>query len=69
MKQFLRAYVNPESTRSNEDFPAPDGPMIAINCPELKLPDTPFRTSFVSANNEIKILSYIAGLQHTKVKE
>jgi hypothetical protein len=57
MKRFLRAYVNPESTRSNEDFPAPEGPMMAVNCPELKLPDTFFSTSFFSANNEIKFLN------------
>lgn len=29
---------------SREDFPAPEGPMMAVSSPEQNLPDTPFST-------------------------
>lgn len=30
------------------DFPAPEGPMMTVNSPELKRPETPLSTCFFS---------------------
>lgn len=42
------SYVYPVRMFSSEDFPAPEGPIIAVSSPELNFPDTPFRTVFLS---------------------
>ena len=50
--------MNPARTFNNVDFPAPEGPMIAVNSPALKSPLTPCRISFVSEKNKIKIIIF-----------
>lgn len=40
--------MKPVNIFNNDDFPAPEGPRIAVNSPDLKRPDTPFRTVFFS---------------------
>jgi len=37
----------------SDDFPAPDGPIIAVNSPQLKRPETPLRTVFVSKKTQL----------------
>ena len=36
-------YIYPDKTFSKVDFPAPDGPIIAVSSPVINVPDTPFR--------------------------
>lgn len=43
-------YVNPVKIFSSDDLPAPDGPIMPVNSPDLKHPDTLFRTIFFSEN-------------------
>lgn len=45
----VSTYTNPVNIFSNEDFPAPDGPIMAVSSPDLKVPDTPFRIVFFPA--------------------
>lgn len=40
------AYMYPVRMFSNVDFPAPLGPIIAVNSPDLNSPDTPLSTVF-----------------------
>lgn len=47
---------NPVSKLSKDDFPAPDGPIIAVSSPELKFPFNPFSTCFLSATKKERIL-------------
>lgn len=42
-------YWNPVRIFSRLDFPAPDGPIMAVNSPDLKWPDNPFKMVLVSA--------------------
>lgn len=35
-------YWNPVRIFNSDDFPAPEGPIIAVNSPDLNSPDTPF---------------------------
>lgn len=37
---YRATYWNPVKMFSNVDFPAPDGPIIAVNSPDLNFPDT-----------------------------
>lgn len=39
-------HLNPEMAFKSEDLPAPDGPIIALNCPFLKTPLTPCNKHF-----------------------
>lgn len=39
-------YMNPVKIFNSVDLPAPLGPIIAVNSPDLNSPDTPFRTVF-----------------------
>lgn len=39
-------YLKPEIAFSKLDLPAPDGPIIALNCPFLKTPLTPCNRHF-----------------------
>lgn len=42
-------HVNPANMSNNVLFPAPDGPMIAVNSPDLKSPFISRRICFSSA--------------------
>lgn len=39
------------------DFPAPEGPMIAVNSPDLNSPDTDLRMSRVSVKRKQKLVN------------
>lgn len=41
-----------------EDFPAPEGPMIAISSPLLNLPEMPFKRTFCPGGNNSNRLSH-----------
>lgn len=44
----------------SDDFPAPEGPIIAVSWPDLKSPDTPFRIVFVSKTKKYENLGNFA---------
>lgn len=44
----INTYWNPVRILRSVDFPAPDGPIIAVNSPQLKRPETPLSTCFFS---------------------
>lgn len=48
-------YVKPASAFSSVDFPAPDGPIIATNSPDLNSPLMPCRISFSPATKTYEI--------------
>lgn len=39
-------YLYPDMTLRRELFPAPEGPIMATNCPDMNLPLTPLTTCF-----------------------
>ncbi|GBN16228.1 hypothetical protein AVEN_212584-1, partial [Araneus ventricosus] len=47
-------YVNPDRTLRRVDFPAPEGPMMAISSPVFALPETPFRMGLPGRDFEEK---------------
>lgn len=47
-------YMNPVKIFNNVDLPAPLGPIIAVNSPDLNSPDTPFSTVFWAESIEEK---------------
>lgn len=49
-----QTYIYPVRIFNNVDLPAPLGPIIAVNSPDLNSPDTPLRTVFCAEQlNEI----------------
>lgn len=48
-------YVNAAKTFNKVDFPAPDGPMMAVNSPDLNSPLTPLRIFLVARKIRKKI--------------
>ncbi|CAD6217259.1 GSCOCG00004752001-RA-CDS [Cotesia congregata] len=42
------------STFSKVDFPAPEGPIMAVNSPDLKQPLTPFRIGFLGLRKPVR---------------
>lgn len=51
--------MNPVNIFKRDDFPAPLGPIIAVNSPDLNVPETPFNIGFLSAQRNIQILIII----------
>ena len=52
-KVFLQQgsnYLYPASMFISDDFPAPEGPITAVNSPELNFPEIPLRMSLRPAN-------------------
>lgn len=45
-------YVYPAKISINVDFPAPDGPIIAVSSPDLNSPFKPFKIVLFSANKK-----------------
>ena len=54
--------MKPVRIFKSDDFPAPEGPKIAVNSPDLKRPDTPFRTVFFSVIIKINKHKLIDGV-------
>lgn len=54
---------------SNVDFPAPEGPRIAVSCPDLNCPLIFLKISFDAETNNVKIYEYLTNVQflHTLV--
>lgn len=50
----MLTHVNPVRMLSNDDFPAPEGPIIAVSSPDLKQPDTLLRIC-LSSGNKLKL--------------
>ncbi len=44
------SYLYPARMFSNEVFPAPEGPIIAVNCPDRNDPLTPRNITFLAVN-------------------
>lgn len=49
-------YINPVRMFKSVDFPAPEGPMMAVNSPDLNSPDIDLRMSRVSVEKKIFFL-------------
>lgn len=45
-------YVYPAKISINVDFPAPDGPIIAVSSPDLNSPFKPFKIVLFSAKKK-----------------
>lgn len=45
-------YINPVRMFKSVDFPAPEGPMMAVNSPDLNSPDIDLRMSRVSVKKK-----------------
>lgn len=50
---FETTYLKPVRKFSNDDFPAPDGPIMAVSSPDLKCPETPFNICFFPITNKL----------------
>lgn len=50
-----KTYLYPARTLRSVDFPAPDGPSIAVNSPDLNWPLTPLNINFEPMTQPDKI--------------
>lgn len=50
------SYWNPVNMLRSDVFPAPEGPIIAVNSPDLNIPETPLITCFFSETTNISKL-------------
>lgn len=44
---YLISYIKPVSRLRSVVLPAPEGPIMAVNSPDLNFPETPFRICFL----------------------
>lgn len=61
-------HLNPLSTFISDDFPAPEGPMMAAKRPELNEPETSWRMHFVPCSTEYSRFSNVSTVEKTSIR-